>query len=70
MSMDRDKILHALLEVSADDPDAQTLFAHDLRHDLSNANGKWNVDDVLRPIYEEASEMLGREFPYPGDEGN
>ncbi len=32
------------------------------------ASGKWNVDDVLRPIFEEASEVLGREFPYPGDE--
>ena len=28
-------------------------------------DAKWNVDDVLRPIYEEASRMLGREFPYP-----
>ena len=26
-----------------------------------------DVDDVLRPIYEEASEALGQEFPYPGD---
>jgi ribonuclease Z len=33
-------------------------------------NGKWDVDDVLRPIYEEASQALGREFPYPGDEGS
>ena len=32
------------------------------------ANGKWNVDDVLRPIYQEASEALGREFPYPEKE--
>ena len=32
------------------------------------ANGKLDVDDVLRPIYEEASQVLGREFPYPGDE--
>jgi len=32
------------------------------------AGGKWDVDDVLRPIYEEAEEMIGREFPYPGDE--
>ena len=31
-------------------------------------NGFWNVDDVLRPIFEEASEVVGREFPYPGDE--
>jgi len=27
--------------------------------------GRWNVDDVIRPIYEEASEALGRDFPYP-----
>jgi hypothetical protein len=26
------------------------------------------VDDVLRPIYEEAGKALGREFKYPGDE--
>jgi len=30
--------------------------------------GRWNVDDVIRPIYKEAEEALGREFPYPGDE--
>ncbi len=29
------------------------------------ANGTWDVDDVLRPIYEEASQVLGREFEYP-----
>ena len=34
------------------------------------AGGKWDVDDVLRPIYEEASQVLGREFPYPGDEAS
>jgi ribonuclease Z len=28
-------------------------------------NGKMNMDDVLRPIYEEAGKALGREFPYP-----
>lgn len=28
-------------------------------------SGFWNVDDVLRPIYEEASDAVGREFPYP-----
>ncbi len=32
------------------------------------AEGVWDVDDVLRPIFEEASEALGRDFPYPGDE--
>ena len=34
--------------------------------DFTNT-GFWDVDDVLRPIYEEASEVYGREFPYPGD---
>jgi len=29
------------------------------------AGGAWNVDDVLRPIYEEASKVFGKEFPYP-----
>jgi ribonuclease Z len=29
------------------------------------AKGTWNVDDVLRPIYQEASDKLGREYPYP-----
>jgi ribonuclease Z len=28
-------------------------------------DGKWNVDDVLRPIYDEAGKSLGREFKYP-----
>ena len=33
------------------------------------SSGAWDeVDDVLRPIYQEASEKFGREFPYPGDE--
>ncbi len=31
-------------------------------------SGYDDVDDVLRPIFEEASEALGQEFPYPGDE--
>ena len=31
--------------------------------------GRWDdVDEVIRPIYEEAGEALGREFPYPSDE--
>ena len=30
-------------------------------------SGYLDVDDVLRPIYEEASEVVGREFPYPAD---
>ncbi|MGI9357645.1 MAG: guanitoxin biosynthesis MBL fold metallo-hydrolase GntH [Rhizobiaceae bacterium] len=29
--------------------------------------GRWDVDDVIRPIYKEAEEALGREFPYPSD---
>jgi len=30
--------------------------------------GRFNVDDVLMPIYEEAGQALGREFKYPGDD--
>ena len=31
--------------------------------------GRWEgVDDVLRDIYEEAGEAMGKEFPYPGDQ--
>jgi ribonuclease Z len=31
--------------------------------------GRWDdVDEVIRPIYEEAGEALGRKFKYPGDE--
>jgi ribonuclease Z len=30
--------------------------------------GRLDVDDVIRPIYEEASEALGRDFPYPEQE--
>ncbi len=30
--------------------------------------GRWDgVEDALRGVYDEASEALGREFPYPGD---
>ena len=28
-------------------------------------SGTCNVDDALRPIYEEANQVLGREFEYP-----
>ena len=31
-------------------------------------SGAWDVDDVLRPIYKEASDKIGREFKYPGDQ--
>jgi ribonuclease Z len=31
--------------------------------------GRWGeVDDALRGVYKEASEVLGREFPYPADQ--
>lgn len=35
--------------------------------DFTNS-GLWDVEDVLRPIYEEASQATGRDLPYPGDE--
>ena len=28
-------------------------------------SGFWDVDDILRPIFEEVSKAQGREFPYP-----
>ena len=32
------------------------------------SNGKWKeIDEVLRPIYDEASKAMGRKFTYPGD---
>ena len=30
--------------------------------------GRLDMDDVIKPIYKEAGEALGREFPYPEDE--
>ena len=30
--------------------------------------GRFNVDDVLKPIYEEAGRALGREFEYPSND--
>jgi ribonuclease Z len=31
--------------------------------------GRWGeVDEALRGVYKEASEVLGREFPYPADQ--
>ena len=33
------------------------------------ANGRWtDVDDVLRGVYKEAGEAVGRELPYPADQ--
>jgi ribonuclease Z len=33
------------------------------------AKGRWGaVDDVLRGVYKEASEVVGRELPYPADQ--
>ena len=44
-------------------------FLEFLREELLDftKKGFWDVDDALRPIYEEASEVVGREFKYPGD---
>ena len=55
--------------------DDRTAFAEQAGIDIADIGfseftkgGFWDVDDVLRPIFEEASEALGRDFPYPGDE--
>ncbi len=43
-------------------------FKWDVRLTEFLTDGKWNVDDALRPIFKEASQVLGREFPYPADQ--
>ena len=56
-------------------PEDVTEFAERVGLDPANVgysdfttSGAWNVDDVIRPIYEETGEVFGQEFPYPGDE--
>ena len=56
-------------------PDDRIAFAEKAGLDMSTLtfsdftkSGYMDVDDVLRPIYAEASEVLGQEFTYPGDE--
>ena len=46
---------------------AEKLGVESLDYSPFIAEGVWDVDDVLRPIYEEAGEKLGRKFAYPGD---
>ena len=46
---------------------AEKLGVESLDYSPFIAEGVWDVDDVLRPIYEEAGEKLRRNFPYPGD---
>ncbi|SFB72949.1 guanitoxin biosynthesis MBL fold metallo-hydrolase GntH [Tropicimonas isoalkanivorans] len=55
--------------------DDRTAFAEQVGIDIADIgfseftkSGYWDVDDALRPIFKEASEALGRDFPYPGDE--
>ena len=44
---------------------AAGLKQQDLDFSDFTKKGFWNVDDVLRPIFKDASEALGQEFPYP-----
>ena len=40
-----------------------------LRYSDFIIGGRWNeVDEALRGVYKEASEAVGREFPYPADQ--
>jgi len=41
------------------------LRVDDLQYSEFIKSGYMDVDDVLRPIYQEASEALGRQFEYP-----
>lgn len=45
--------------------DQHGMPVEDLQYSEFIKNGTWDVDDVLRPIYEKTSETAGREFPYP-----
>ena len=47
---------------------AKELGVESLNYSAFIAEGVVDVEDVIRPIYEDASEVLGREFPYPGDD--
>jgi ribonuclease Z len=38
-----------------------------LKYSKFISDGVWDVDDVLRPIYKEASENAGKTIPYPKD---
>ena len=55
-------------KLSDRDPFTKRLGLEDLNFSDFIAGGKWDVDDVLRPIYEDAGKAMGREFKYPGDE--
>ena len=55
-------------QLSDREPFTKRLGLADLAFSDFIAGGKWDVDDVLRPIYEDAGKALGREFKYPGDE--
>ena len=51
--------------------DASGVPVDDMMYSDFIIGGRWDgVDDVLRGVYEEASEKLGREFPYPADQDN
>jgi ribonuclease Z len=46
---------------------AKELGLDSLNYSTFISEGKMDMNDVIRPIYKEASESLGREFPYPDD---
>ena len=45
--------------------EAKRLGVESLDYSKFIADGTFDVEDVIRPIYKEASEKLGREFKYP-----
>jgi ribonuclease Z len=54
-----------LPNVADRDKFAEGIGGVDLNYSEFIASGKWNVDDVLRPVYKQQEETQGREFPYP-----
>ena len=48
--------------------DAYGVPTEAMRYSEFISEGRWNdVDEPLRQIYQDASDKLGRDFPYPTD---
>jgi ribonuclease Z len=46
---------------------AKSIGVDTLEYSEFISGGAWDVHDVLRPIYKEAGEKAGKDFPYPAD---
>jgi hypothetical protein len=53
--------LNVISEAVAPDPKDRVPYSPEIEA------GKLNMDDVIKPIYEDASKALGKEFKYPSE---